>query len=59
METQNLMRKSNFHLTLWKFEIAFQLSHGAEGLIMVGILGKYDFKRSRAASTITDGMYTH
>ena len=50
------MRKSHVHLTLWKFEIAFQLSHGVEGLIMVGILGKYGFKPSRAASTNTDGV---
>ena len=52
METQNLMRKSHVHLTLWKFEIDFQLSHGVEGLIMVGILGKYGFKPSRAASEL-------
>ena len=35
-----------FTLLLWKFEIAFHLEHGVEGLIMVGILGKYGFKPS-------------
>ena len=50
------MRKSHVHLTLWKIEIAFQLSHGVEGLIMVGFLGKYGFKPSRAAFTNTDGV---
>ena len=56
METQNLMRRSHVHPTLWKFEIAFQLSHGVEGLIMVEFLGKYGFKPSRAASLNTDGV---
>ena len=56
MQTQHLMRKSHVHLTLWKFEINFQLSHGVEGLTMVGILGKYVSNIARAASTNTDGV---